>query len=153
MPGTPLMDGQHLAEDSLSVVLASNAPAIVVTATVDEVALEAGEEIIGKVRITPDLKIGAKSLALTMSTGTGSVPIPDTATIVGVSPVSSTAIRVGLEATEANGTATGAAAASALKKGIPVLAAVYTWFNIGLGTSRTLYVSGGASDVVEVVVM
>jgi len=100
-----------------------------------------------------DLVVGAKSITLTMSTGTGSVPIPDTAHIVGVKPVSSTAMRVGMEASEADGTATGTAAAADLKKGVPVDAAVWTWFNIGLGTGRVLYVKGGASDVIEVATM
>lgn len=101
--------------------------------------------------LVPDIQIGAKSLALTLSTGTGSVPIPNAAKVVGVKPVSSTAIRIGLEAPEADGTATGEAAATALKLGIPVDAAVWSWFNLGSGSvSRTLYVKGGASDVLEV---
>jgi len=100
-----------------------------------------------------DLKLGAKSLALTLSSGAGSVPIPDTCSIVGVKPVVSTTMRVGLEAPEADGSDTGAADAAELKKGVPVDATVWTWFNLGLGTSRVLYVIGGASDVVEVVVM
>ena len=99
-----------------------------------------------------DLKLGTKSVTLMMSTGTGSVPIPDTAHLVGVKPVSTT-MRVGLEAPEADGTKTGAAASTDLKKGYPVYSGVYTWFNIGLGASRTLYVLGGTSDVIEVVVM
>ena len=100
-----------------------------------------------------DIALGAKSLALTLSSGTGSVPIPDTCHFIGVKPVSSTAIRVGLEAPEADGSATGAAAASNLKKGVPVDAAVWTWFNVGTGSSRTLHVLGGTSDVLEVAVM
>jgi hypothetical protein len=103
--------------------------------------------------IRSDLKIGAKSLALTLSSGVGSVPIPDTATLVGVKPVSSTSIRVGLEAPESDGSKTGTAVSSDLKKGVPVDATVWTWFNIGVGTSRVLYVKGGTSDVVEVSVM
>jgi hypothetical protein len=100
-----------------------------------------------------DLIVGAKSLTLTLSLGAGSVPIPDTARIVGVCPVSSTAIRVGLEAPEADGTKTGTASATDLKKGVPVLSSAYTWFNVAQGISRTFYVKGGTSDVVEVVVM
>jgi hypothetical protein len=103
--------------------------------------------------LTGDLAIGTKSLALTLSSGTGSVPIPDTAHLIGVKPVSSTAIRVGLEAPEADGAATGAVVAGDLKKGCPIDAAVWTWFSVGYGTGRTLYVKGGTSDVVEVVVM
>lgn len=118
-----------------------------------QVALPAGSATIGTVLNTPDLALGAKSLALTLSGGTGSVPIPDTAHIVGVKPVSSTAIRVGLEAPEADGSKTGNAADSDLKKGVPVDAAVWTWFLINTGTNRTLYVKGGASDVLEVVVL
>lgn len=106
-----------------------------------------------EVVLTTDLRIGAKSLALTLSTGAGSVPIPDAAHIIGVKPVSSTAIRVGLEAPEADGAATGDAVAADLKKGCPVDAAVWTWFYIGVGTGRTLYVKGGASDVLEVVAL
>ena len=107
----------------------------------------------GFVSIDDDLKLGAKSLALTLSSGVGSVPMPDGATIVGVKPVSSTAIRVGLEAPEADGAATGVAVAGDLKNGIPVDAAVWTWFAIGIKASRVLSVKGGASDVVEVAVM
>lgn len=108
---------------------------------------------IGQVSLENDLELGAKSLALTLSSGVGSVPIPDSAKIVGVKPVSSTAIRVGLEAPEADGAATGTAVAGDLKNGVPVDAAVWTWFGVQEGTSRILYVSGGASDVLEVVVM
>lgn len=100
-----------------------------------------------------DLKIGAKSLALTLSAGVGSVPIPNTCSVIGVKPVSSTAIRVGFEAPEADGSATGNAVAADLKKGVPVDSAVWTWFKVGLGTDRILYVKGGTSDVLEVVVM
>lgn len=100
-----------------------------------------------------DLRNGAKSLALTLSTGTGSVPIPNDVTLIGVKPASSATMRVGLEAPEADGTATGAAVAADLKLGVPVDPGIYTWFNIGRGTSRTLYVSGGTSDVIEVVMM
>lgn len=100
-----------------------------------------------------DLALGAKSLALTMSSGTGSAPVPDSAHIVGVKPVSSTTMRVGFEAPEADGAATGAAATADFKKGVPVDAAEWTWFNIGTGASRTLYVKGGASDVIEVCYM
>jgi hypothetical protein len=107
----------------------------------------------GFVSLDDDLKIGAKSLALTLSSGVGSVPIPDAATLVGVKPVSSTSIRVGLEAPEADGAATGNAVAGDLKKGVPVDAATWTWFAIGIQASRTLYLKGGASDVVEVVVL
>lgn len=107
----------------------------------------------GIISIENDLEIGAASVTLTLDNGVGSVPIPDSARIVGVKPVSSTAIRVGLEAPEAAGTATGAAEAADLKKGVPVDAAVYTWFNIGSGENRTLYVKGGAADELEVVVL
>lgn len=106
-----------------------------------------------RVNLKQDLILGAKSLALTLSSGAGSVPIPDTCQIVGVKPVSSVSIRVGMEAPEADGSATGAAAASDLKKGCPVDAAVWTWFAIGPGTARVLYVIGGASDVLEVAVL
>jgi hypothetical protein len=102
------------------------------------------------VGLIADLALGAKSITLTLSSGVGQVPIPDTAKIVGVCPVSSTTIRVGLEAPEADGTATGTAVASDLKKGFGVTAAVFTYFNVGTGVSRVLYLKGGASDVVEV---
>lgn len=107
----------------------------------------------GYVSLTPDLALNTKSLALTLSSGVGQVPIPDTAKIVGVMPLASTTVRVGLEAPEADGTATGTAVAADLKKGCPVDVSVFTWFNIGTGTSRILYLKGGASDTVEVVVM
>lgn len=113
-------------------------------------SLAAGTNTIGKVDLTADLAIGASSLALTLSSGVGSVPIPNTAKLVGVKPVSSTSIRVGLEAPEADGTATGTANSESFNLGIPVDAAVWTWFNIGVGTDRVLYVKGGASDVIEI---
>jgi len=101
----------------------------------------------------PDLKLGAKSITLTMSSGTGSVAIPDTATCIGVKP-SSTTMRVGLEApATSDGTHTGAAALTDLAKGCPVDSGQYTWFYLGVGASRTLYVAGGSTDVIEVVVM
>lgn len=103
--------------------------------------------------LTPDLALNTKSLLLTLSSGVGQVPIPDTAKIVCVKPVASTSVRVGLEAPEADGTATGTAVAADLKKGFPLDVSVWTNFNIGTGTSRILYLKGGASDVVEVVVM
>ena len=115
--------------------------------------LATGTNTIGSVNLTPDLATGASSLALTLSSGTGSAPIPDTAKLVGVKPVSSTSIRVGLEAPEADGTATGAAVAGDFNLGVPVDAAVWTWFNVGTGTSRSLYVRGGTSDVVEICYM
>lgn len=108
---------------------------------------------IGYVKLVPDLVIGAKSLLLTLSSGVGQVPIPDTAKIVGVKPIGSTAIRIGLEAPEADGSATGTAAAADLKKGYPCECNTWTNFNIGVGTSRVLYVKGGASDTAEIMVM
>lgn len=108
---------------------------------------------IGQVSLENDLELNAKSLTLTLSSGVGSVPIPDAAKIVGVKALSSTSIRVGLEAPEADGAATGTAVAGDLKKGVPVDAAVWTWFGLIDGASRILYVKGGASDVLEVVVM
>jgi len=107
----------------------------------------------GYVSLTPDLTLGAKSVALTLSSGVGSVPIPDTATIVGIKPLASTSVRIGLEAPEADGTATGTASGTDLKKGCPCEVSVFTWFNIGAGKSRTLYFKGDATDVIEVVVM
>jgi hypothetical protein len=103
--------------------------------------------------MNPELALGAKTVTLTLSTGVGSVAIPDTANRVGVKPVVSTAVRIGLEAPEASGTATGDAIAAALKKGLPVATTVWTWFNISDGTDRVLYLKGGTSDVVDVAVM
>jgi hypothetical protein len=115
--------------------------------------ISAGNAHIGQVDIGPDLALGAKSLALTLSSGAGSAPLPDTAKLVGVKPVSSTSIRVGLEAPEADGAVTGTAVAADFKKGVPVDAATWTWFAIGTGTNRTLSVKGGTSDVVEICYM
>lgn len=123
---------------------------------IGQVEIAPGSEIIGSVHISQDLKVGAQSIALTVSSGSvvASVPIPSTATVVGVKPVSSTAIRVGLEAPETDGAATGTAVAANLKKGVPVDAAVWTWFSLGgAGAGRILYVKGNTNDVVEVVVM
>lgn len=106
-----------------------------------------------KVQLVNDISLVAKSLALTMSTGVGSVPIPDEAKFVGVNPATGSVIRVGLEAPEADGAKTGAAALTDLKKGIPVTAVEWTWFNLPSGINRVLHVKGGATDVVEVAVM
>lgn len=123
------------------------------TSQIGTVALSASTASIGSVGLTPDLAVGAKSITLTLASGSGAVPIGDGVHIVGVKPTASgsAGTRIGLEAPEADGTATGTAAASALKKGVPVDAAVWTWFQVGTGTGRTLYVKGGASDVIEVV--
>lgn len=102
--------------------------------------------------LIPDLVTGAKSLALTLAAGVGSAPIPSTAHIVGVKPVSSTTMRIGLEAPEVDGTASGTATAADFKKGIPVDVAVYTWFTLG-PSAQTLYVKGDATDVIEVCFM
>ena len=115
--------------------------------------LSAGNATIGAVNLTADLSLGAKSVALTLSSGTGTAEIPNTAKIIGVKPLSSSTIRVGMEATEADGAATGTATAADFKKGVPVDAAIWTWFNIGTGTGRSLYVRGGSSDVVEICFM
>lgn len=115
-------------------------------------AIPAGTNTIGKVDLTPDLVVGTKSLLLTMSTGAGQAPIPNTAKIIGVKPTSTT-MRVGFEALEANGTATGTALAADFKKGCPVDSGQYTWFNVGTGTDRVLYVIGGTSDTIEIVYM
>ena len=105
------------------------------------------------ISLTPDLKLGAKSLVLTLSAGVGSFPIPDSCTIVGLKPDTSILIRAGLEAPEAIGTKTGAAAETDLKKGITVVPALWTWFQVGPGSGRTMYLKGGASDILEVAVM
>lgn len=134
---TDLAFGQGVKAASLPVTVASDQGALTVS---------------GSVSLPTDLKTGAKSLSLTMGAGVGSVPIPDTATIVGVKPAATT-MRVGLEAPALDGAATGTATAGALALGVPVDSGGYTWFNIGSGASRTLYVRGGTSDVIEVVVM
>ena len=97
-----------------------------------------------------DLNLGAKSITLTLAAGVGSVPIPDSAKICGVLPVSTT-MRFGLEAPEADGTATGNATAANLKKGLPAGSDGYLWFRLPATTGRILYVKGGAADVTEVV--
>lgn len=101
----------------------------------------------------PDLALGAKSLALTCAAGVGQVPIPDTAHLIGIKPAATT-VRVGLEAPEADGVATGTALAADLKKGCPCDQNVWTWFYLGIGTNRILYVKGaGAADVLEVAIL
>ena len=106
------------------------------------------------VSLENDLELGASSVVLTMSDGVGSVPIPNKVKIIGVKPASSSTMRIGLEAPSAASTATGNAASSDLSSGVPVEPAVWTWFNIGSDVSgRVLYVKGGASDVITVVVM
>jgi hypothetical protein len=103
-----------------------------------------------QVENVPDLTENAKSIKLTLNTGVGSVPVGPNVQIVGVKPLISTAVRVGLVAPEADGTKTGAAVAADLKLGVPVDAGVWTWFFVGKGGERTLHVKGGASDEVEV---
>lgn len=106
----------------------------------------------GELDLRSDLQIGAMSITLTLSNGTGSIPIPNNCTLVGVKPISSNSIRVGLEPPESDGTKTGVAAATDLKKGIPIDGEIWTWFNIGFGKLRTLYFKGGTSDVLEIAV-
>ena len=107
----------------------------------------------GEIDLRSDLQIGTKSLTLTLSSGVGSIEIPENCTVVGVKPDTSDDIRVGLEAPEADGTKTGDAALADLKKGMPVDPDVWTWFNIGYSDdTRVLYVKGGSSDVLQIVV-
>jgi hypothetical protein len=100
-----------------------------------------------------DLTLYAKSLTFTLSGGLGSVLVDDNAHLMGFQPVSSTTMRVGWEAPEADGTKTLSAVASDFKKGFPLPAAQYTYVKIGKGTSRTLYLKGGTSDVIEILYM
>lgn len=106
-----------------------------------------------KVITQQDLVLGAKSLALTLAAGVGSCPIPDEATYVWVNPATGAVCRVGLEAPEADGAKSGDAALTDLKKGIPVTAVTWTKFTLPLGSGRVLYVKGGATDVIEIVVI
>jgi hypothetical protein len=115
----------------------------------DGESLPPGENTIGGINLTTDLRVGAKSLTLALISGEGSAPIPDTARFVGVRPVSTT-MRVGLEAPEAEGSASGNAAASDLKKGVPVHSEEWSWFNIGPGQGRTLFVKGGSTDEIVI---
>lgn len=97
-----------------------------------------------------NLLLGAKSITLTCDSGTASVPISEDVTRVGVFPATGANARVGLEPPTAIGTKTGAAASSDLGTGIPVPAAVWSWFEIGQGEARTLYILAGAAEVVTV---
>ena len=92
-------------------------------------------------------------LLLTLSSGTGSAVIPDDARQVWVRPGTGAACRVGLEAPEADGSKTGNAALTDLKKGVPVEAVTWTKFLLPLYPTKTLYVKGGASDTIEIVFM
>lgn len=99
-----------------------------------------------------DLQLGAQSLTLTLAgDGTASAPIPDDDTLVGV--YTSNDMRLGLEAPEADGTATGAAVAGDFNKGIPAITGQWTWYKIGTGTSRRVYFLGTAAHTVKVVTM
>lgn len=103
---------------------------------------------------TPTLIKGAKSIALTMSAGVGSVPLSIDVTRIGVYPAAAATARIGIDiAPAAIGTATGAAASSDLTDGVPVPAAAWSWFDIGQGEARTLRILAGAAEVVTVVVM
>ena len=105
------------------------------------------------VRGEGELILGIKSLELTLDgSGIGSVPIPDTAHLVGVKPATTT-LRVGLEAPEVEGAATGAAVATDLKKGIPADSGTWLWMLLRNGTGRVLYVKGGAGEKSKVAVV
>lgn len=113
-------------------------------------SINPGEKVYAQ--LCPDLCLGAKSMSLTMSGGVGSVPLPDSCRLVGLKPASTT-MRVGLEPVEANGAGSGASSWINMRTGVPVDSDQTTWFNIGQGFGRTLYFRGGASDVIEVIVM
>jgi hypothetical protein len=105
------------------------------------------------VRQAFNLQLGAKSLALTLSSGVGSCPIPDGTKEVWIKPSASAACRVGLEAPEADGAKTGNAALSDLKKGIPVDDSVWTKFIVSPEINKTLYVKGASAGVLEIVMV
>jgi hypothetical protein len=97
----------------------------------------------------PQLTMNAKSLALTMSSGVGSCPIPTGVSRVGVYPTAAATFRIGLVAPEAQGAATGNAALTDLKLGVAVPAAAWTWFDIPAGVS-TIYFKAGSAEVTQV---
>jgi hypothetical protein len=102
--------------------------------------------------VSNDLSINTKTVRLTLSSGAGSVEISDDAVYVCIKPVSSATIRVGLTPVEATGTATGNAVLADFKKGVTIDAAVWNSFKLDSGQGRKLYITGGASDVMDIAV-
>jgi hypothetical protein len=102
--------------------------------------------------VTQDLSVNTKSVRLTLSSGSGTVEIGDDVVYVCVKPVSSSAIRICLAPVDVIGTATGNAVLGDLKRGVTVDPATWTSFRIDAGQNRKLYITGGASDVVDVAV-
>jgi hypothetical protein len=102
------------------------------------------------VELQADLSPQACGVVSTLSSGAAIIPIPEECHLVGVKPTSSTAVRVGLVAPATASTKTGNAALTDLALGFAVDAAVWTWLTLPVGTSRNLYLSGGASDVITV---
>jgi hypothetical protein len=103
--------------------------------------------------VTQDLSVNTKTVRVTLSSGVGSVEIGDEVVYICVYPVSSSSIRIGLAPIEAIGTATGNAVLGDLKRGINnIKPAEWTSFRIDSGQNRKLYITGGASDVVDVAV-
>jgi hypothetical protein len=93
----------------------------------------------------------AKSLLLTLSSGVGSVAVPDSAKMARVRAPSSATVRVGTAAPEAQGTATGNAALTDLKLGITVPLDENLWIELPPGTNRHFYFySTVAADTVTV---
>ncbi len=106
-----------------------------------------------EVAYQPDLTARCKSIELTLDgDGKASTPIDDCWSWVGARPASATNGRVGLLEPEADGSQTGAAASTDLKKGFPLKdAATWAYFGLGgPGPGRTLYILGTAGDKYEV---
>jgi hypothetical protein len=108
-------------------------------------------ELVG---LSSDLSLDAKSLTLTTETNVGSVPIPDTVRYLGVYPKTGTDWRVGLEAPEVDGAATGNVLVTAFKKGNPVPDTTWTYFTLPEGTGRVLYVRNSlASGTIGIAIL
>jgi len=94
-----------------------------------------------------DLAAGAAHGQFTLDgAGAAVIPIADNVIMIGVNPENGFPARVGLEAPEAE-------AAGSFKKGVPVKYkdSEPTWFTVGAGTTRSLYVLGTAAKKVDVV--
>ena len=107
----------------------------------------------GYLDLRPDLKLGARSVVLQLTTGSGSVSIPEDASIVGVKPWGTESIRCGLELPSPdNGPLSGNLSVDDLKNGFPLDPDIWTYFNIGPDENRTLYFIGDNGHYVSIVV-
>ena len=96
-----------------------------------------------------DLSSSAKNLTLTLAGGIGQAAIADSSHLLGVYPVSASCV-IGFSYPLTSGSASASAVAANYGNGIDVEATEWTWFNVGSGTSRTLYFSGSGTNQIKI---